>query len=199
MCQFICRYFHGECEKCSQKFSSRQRLKKHVIECVLEESADLNFLWFPNRGDCESWIDEMQRKTKTFFSKHYGDKNVKGTTYSYLYCQHNQQTRAPTSRKTSRKRKCGPTPDYCCSARISIRENEDGVSVCFNSNHNHECGEENLKYQPFPRSLREEVRSLLVVGMDTKKICELYKSDKWLRENSTMDTEVDKVDHLSRR
>jgi hypothetical protein len=73
------------------------------------------------------------------------------------------------------------------------------IIIAFSSTHNHPCSEENLKFQPFPTSTREDIKMKLAMGIEAKKIFADYKDDKWTRDNRSFDTNLNKNDFVTRR
>jgi len=181
------------------QFTSLSHLERHIKGCVLGKS--LKHLQFQTRAEMETWIEQMQEKTNSFFSAQQGIVSTERVKYQYKFCQHNQRQSIisnPTPRITDRKRKCGLVPNFSCPAKLSICEGDLGFTVSFRSEHNHDLGEENLKYQPFPRSLCRDIKAQLGMRIDAQTIYENESTDAWSRENRDS-AEITKKSCLKKR
>jgi len=194
---FILSAFAANCHSCGMAFMSKARLTKHINGCVLGDPRQ--YLFFKTKVETERWVAATERETKSYFSKRRGDTKTKNKKYTYKKCQHDYREQPQFIPKTDRKRKFGVVPDFHCPAKICIVQDEDGYVVKFFSRHNHECSEENLKFQPLPVSVRNRVRNNLEMEVAPRRIYDDEKSEKWSRERRVEDPDIEKSDYLSQR
>jgi hypothetical protein len=104
-------------------------------------------------------------------------------------------------RKTCRRRKCGTVPNFSCPSRIIIHQNLDTgkFTMTLFAEHNHDCKEEYLKFQPFPVSLRKYLIAKLSMGIDQRRILYEIRSQKWTELEDLDDIKLDKRDLANSR
>lgn len=177
---------------------SKRALSSHVLYCINQQ--DVERLQFNSREGLQKWIEDMQLRTNTYYSARCGKILRPDKVFSYLYCQHrDQSTTVRTERKTERKRKCGLVPDYNCPSKIAIKEKNSIIQVKFYKAHTHPFSNVILKYQPYPKTFRNQIAASLELGIDSRRILDDNRSDKWDRRNRTANIEINKLDHINPR
>jgi hypothetical protein len=160
---------------------------------------------FNNEASLNAWIEKMQRATNTYYSLQTGPKHHCHKKYQYYFCQHFarlQNSCSQTPRKTSRRKKCGTVPNFACTSRITIHKHLDvgKFTVKFVPEHSHECKEEYLKHQPFPKSVRNYILAKLTIGVGHRRIIEDLRAEKWIKHQENPDAIVlDIMDLLTTR
>lgn len=157
---------------------------------------------FNSEEKLNSWIEKLHLSTNTYYSLQTGTKEYLNKKYKYYYCQHLarlQNAKSQTRRKTCRKNKRGFVPNFSCSSKIIVHHHQDigKFSMRFFPVHNHECKEEYLKFQRFPRSLRRTIISKLSMGIDPGRILSDEKPIKINEETNPNDIQLSITDLLT--
>jgi len=193
----------GNCASCLKVFKNKGNLAKHVTVCIIRifkpANNNLECFEFESETALNNWLDTLQLNTNFYFSAHGGSTERNFLKYSYLYCQHNQKQSASNAvRKTDRKRKSGLVPDFACKAKIVICRKDGEIRVRYYSNHSPNCGlVENLKFQPFPKSFRGEIKAKVALQIDSRTILNDGRDPKHGRENRKNNPVINKLDHLT--
>jgi len=184
---------------CEKLFHSKKSIEKHMNECLLART-DLHRYVFSSHDQMQQWLEDTQLETHSYFSSHGGTSSRNDSVFTYKYCQHHQRGERQIShsyRKTDRKRKFGLVPDYACPAKISICKKGSSYHVKYFSKHNHPLTPENLKYQPFPASLRNEILTKISNGETPTDIYMEKKAENEKKLSS--DSKIDKTHLLTKR
>jgi hypothetical protein len=179
----------------------KSKFKAHTKEVC--EQLGIRHYRFKSEEDFNLWFEQMQIETLSYYPKHKGASISKKTGRKVYYrnCQHHQTRQTELKklvRKTNRRKTVGSVPNYNCPSKLTIGQQGHTIDVQFKYEHNHPCTVENLKYQPYPASVRKEIMEMLSAGFRYKEIFAAIQR-KRMAEKSSTTVVADKRDLMTER
>lgn len=169
---------------CLEVFHKKMQLIEHQKKehDVTYQEVKLNF---NSMEDFNSWKEKEEVQNHVYFSRQYGETKTSSSKHQYYFCQHDgpihtHRKYGEPARKTNRKFRRGSIKTgKFCPARITVTENiETGnIIVHYNRTHIHPISIENTKFQPMPKTLRDDVKAKISLGVPVEDIYKDIRND----------------------
>lgn len=151
---------------------------------------------FESEIDFQSWKDQEEAKTLSYYSLTSGAKGSR----SYLYCQHDgsdkpHRKKGSPGRITCRKNRIGQIKRgvTCISKMTVVRGEDDGsVFVKYFPSHSHPLSKHDLAHQPLSKATNTFINGQLALNVPSKEIYRRLQSSTSERDQRGED------DHVSR-